>query len=148
VIGGAGDPATSANGAKGKPVLGGLTGAGGAYLIGANWDMVKNRDSVSSDRAVEKARSSPALPQEARTVSTADINNDGFITVDEVAAMQKAGFSDDEMIHRLELTGQVFDISQQTESTLRGQGVSRRVIDSMKSMNRTPPGHEVLSQPD
>ena len=61
--------------------------------------------------------------------------------------MQKAGFGDDEMIRRLQATGQVFDLSQQNENDLRNQGVSLNVINAMKSMNRNAPGGEVLGRP-
>jgi hypothetical protein len=149
VIGGAGSGATLGNPTKGKPLFGGLTnGADGAYLIGANWDLIEANDSVSAGKAIEKARSSPALPQEARNATTIDINNDGFTTIDEVVATQKAGFSDDEMIRRLELTGQVFDLSQQNINDLKNQGVSQRVIDAMKSMNRGSAGNGSPGRPE
>jgi hypothetical protein len=123
-----------------KPLLGGLIGgvlgAGGGYLIGANWDKIRGNDKESAEEAVENAQKNPATAQDARTAKTADINNDGFVTIDEVTAMQKAGLNDDEMIRRLEDTGQVFDLSQANVDDLREQGVSRRVVDAMRVMNR------------
>jgi hypothetical protein len=117
-------------------LIGGLVGAGGGYLVGANWDKIKGDDKESAQRAVEKAQNEPATAQEARNANTADINNDGFVTIDEVVALDKAGFSDDEVIDKLERTGQVFDLTQANEQQLQDQGVSRRVILAMRDMNR------------
>jgi hypothetical protein len=124
-----------------EPLLGGLTGgaATGGYLVGANWEKITGNDLHSAQQAVQKAQSHPATAQEARITTTADINNDGFVTTDEVLAMKQAGFSEDEMIRRLQLTGQVFDLSAQNERDFRNHGISQRVIESMKSMNRQRP---------
>jgi osmotically inducible lipoprotein OsmB len=117
-------------------LIGGALGAGGGYLVGANWDKIQGNDKDSAQRAVDKAQNEPATAQEARNASTADINNDGFVTIDEVVALQKAGFTDDEMINKLERTGQVFDLTAANEDQLRDQGVSRRVVTAMRDMNR------------
>jgi hypothetical protein len=156
VIGGAGGAVAGAAIAKDKPLLGaligGALGAGGGYLIGANWDKITGKDTHAAQQAVQKSQTSPATAQQARNATTADINNDGFVTLDEVSAMKQAGFNDDEMIQRLQTTGQVFDLSPQNEQDLRNQGVDQRVIDAMKSMNRQQPtpqpaGGQVLSHP-
>jgi hypothetical protein len=129
-----------------KPLLGGLiggaVGAAGGYLIGANWDKITGNDKEGAEEAVQNAQRDPASAQDARNARTADINNDGFVTIDEVTAMQDAGFSDEEMIDRLEATGQVFDLSQQNMNELRTKGVSQRVVNAMRTMNRddAPPG--------
>src|SRR5205823_11631480 len=68
-------------------LLGGALGAGGGYLIGAQ--MSKN-DAQHRDEAVQasrRAEQTPARPQDVRNAATADLNNDGFVTLDEVVAM-------------------------------------------------------------
>lgn len=152
VIGGVGGAAAGAIIAKDKPLLGGLiggvAGAAGGYLIGANWDKITGKDTHAAEQAVQKSQTSPATAQDARNATTADINNDGFVTLDEVVAMKQAGFSEDEMIKRLQATGQVFDLSPQNEQDLRNQGVTQKVIDGMKAMNREQPATgQVLSHP-
>jgi hypothetical protein len=120
-------------------LIGGLLGAGGGYLIGANTDWFgKDDDETRSEvqKAVDRAERNPATPEQARRARTADINNDGFVTLDEVVAMERAGFSDDEMIQRLEATNQIFDLNQSQEDVLRDNGVSGRVINRMKQINR------------
>jgi hypothetical protein len=58
------------------------------------------------------------------------------VTLDEVIAMEKAGFSDDEMIRRLQATGQIFALTPEQKDYLVGQGVSRRVADAMDNINK------------
>src|SRR5882672_12776047 len=117
-------------------LIGGALGAGGGYLIGSSLDKSdpkKNRDEAV--RADKRARDNPATPDDARRARTADINGDGYVTMDEVVAMAKTGLSDDEMITRLERTGQFFELTPEQESYLRDHGVSRRVVNAMRDIN-------------
>ena len=143
VIGGAGGAAIGAVLAKQNrlvgALIGGLLGAGGGYLIGAKTDWFKgDRDSARNrmTTAVEEAQRNPATAEQARRNKTADINNDGFVTIDEVLAMKDAGLSDSQMIKRLEATDQVFDLNAEQRQVLRDHGVSDRVITRMEDMNR------------
>jgi hypothetical protein len=140
VIGGAGGAAVGAAVAPGNRLLGaligGALGAGGGYLIGAQAEKVKNNDTAGASTAQQAAQSNPATPEQARAATTADINNDGFVTLDEVVAMKNAGFSDDEMIRRLRMTGQVFELTPDQENYLQSHSVSRNVIDQMKTINQ------------
>ena len=156
VIGGVGGAAAGAVLAKNNRILGaligGALGAGGGYLIGVQMDHVKNNDKDAAVQASNSGQANPATPEQARAAATADINHDGFVTLDEVIAMKKAGFSDDDMISRLRATNQIFELTPQQEQTLRDNGVSQTVISSMESMNRaattTPSGqNDVISHP-
>src|SRR5438067_2420951 len=136
VIGGTGGAVAGAAIGHRNPVLGaligGALGAGGGYLIGAHADKTRDPDR-HRDEAISASRDAEAHPARASDVmldsrtQTADLNNDGFVTMDEVVAMRKAGLSDDEMIRRLRATQQVFDLTASQENYLRDQGVSRRV---------------------
>src|SRR3954447_6765925 len=106
VIGGVGGAVAGGALAKNNRLLGaligGALGAGGGYLIGSSLDKSdpnKNRDDAV--RAEKRARDNPASASDARSARTADINGDGYVTMDEVVAMSKAGISDDDMINRL-----------------------------------------------
>ena len=117
-------------------LIGGALGAGGGYLIGGQLDKSdpkKNRDEAI--RADKRARENPATPDDARRAKTADLNDDGYVTMDEVVAMAKSGLSDDEMITRLERTGQFFELTTEQEQYLRDHGVSRRVVSAMRDLN-------------
>jgi hypothetical protein len=117
-------------------LIGGLLGAGGGYLIGANIDKITGKDSSGAERASAEAQRNPATPDEAKKATTADINKDGFVTLDEVVAMEQAGFSDEEILNRLRSSGQVFELTDQQRQYLRNHGVSQSVVGQMENLNR------------
>ncbi len=117
-------------------LLGGAIGAGGGYLIGANWDKITGKDSDGAQAASREAQTSPATVQDAQGATTADLDNDGFVTMDEVVAMERAGFSDDKIIERLRATGQVFELTTEQQSYLRARGVSDNVITQLATLNQ------------
>jgi len=142
VIGGAAGAATGAavspeNRALGA-LIGGALGAGGGYLIGAETDWFGD-DLEESRRAAqvaeENARNDPATLAEARAAATADLNRDGFVTKDEVIAMERAGLSDEQILNRLRATGQIFELTSQQADDLIRAGVSRYVVAEMQLIN-------------
>jgi len=102
-------------------LIGGVLGAAGGYVIGSQ---------------IEKNRRDPPKASDARRARTADLNDDGFVTLNEVVAMEDAGLSTSEMIDRLEDTGQVFYLSESQEEYLGDKGVPSEVIRAMRTMNR------------
>jgi surface antigen len=140
VVGGAGGALAGAAIGRHNRLLGGLIGgalgAGGGYLIGAQ---MKKNDRQHHDEAItasDRDRDNPPTASEARSARTADLNNDGYVTLNEVVALRQADISDNEMIHRLEDTGQVFYLSTEQEDYLRQRGVSDTVIRAMRTMNQ------------
>ncbi|HEY9508338.1 MAG TPA: glycine zipper 2TM domain-containing protein [Verrucomicrobiae bacterium] len=117
-------------------LLGGALGAGGGYVVGANSDRILNRDPSGAQTATKSAQTTPATAQDALKATTADLNSDGFVTLDEVVAMQKGGLSEQQMISRMEATGQVFELTPEQQEYLTSQGVSRSVVDQMENLNR------------
>jgi hypothetical protein len=118
-------------------LLGGAIGAGGGYLIGARTDWFD--DPRGEDRArdaIRDAQASPATEEDVRRSMTADLDADGFVTIDEVVAMERAGLSDDEILSRLRGTGQIFDLSRSQAQALRNAGISQRVVTEMQDINR------------
>ena len=146
VIGGVGGAAAGAaiggeDHRLGGAVIGGILGAGGGYLIGAKMEEKDKKDENATAakreeaaQAAEKAKADPATPEDVKATNTADLNNDGFVTLDEVAAMEKAGLSDKEQIRRLERTQQYFELTSAQQDYLRQQGVSDDVILAMRDM--------------
>jgi osmotically inducible lipoprotein OsmB len=116
-------------------LLGGALGAGGGYLIGANTGRVESRDTASATAANQRAQTSPVTVEQARTATTADINNDGFVTMDEVIALHRAGLSDEEILDRMRASGQVFELTSQQRDHLRQQGLSQRVLNELPNIN-------------
>lgn len=115
-------------------LLGGALGAGGGYLIGMQLD----KDDEDRDEAItasKRAEQNPATAEQALSARTADVNSDGYVTLDEVVAMEKAGLSDDQIIDRLDKTDMVFDLGTKQRQYLRDNGVSERVVTAMKEVN-------------
>jgi hypothetical protein len=140
VIGGLGGAAAGALiGKKNRGVgalIGAAIGAGGGYLIGASQEKVDKKKTDEAKQASDRAAKNPASESDVFKADTADLNNDGFVTLDEVVAMRQAGLTDREMIDRLRRTDQLFELSPEQQNYLRDRGVSQRVIDSMLSMNQ------------
>lgn len=140
VIGGAAGAATGAAISSENRLLGaligGALGAGGGYLIGAKTSWFGDKDADKEAReAIRSAQLSPAGVADARNATTADLNNDGFVTTDELIAMEKAGMSDDEILRRLRMTDQVFDLTPAQQRQLLAAGISARVIAEMQEIN-------------
>ena len=127
-------------------LVGGAVGAGGGYLIGANKDRITGHDTAAAQEAVQRAQANPATPQQALSAPTADLNGDGFVTIDEVVAMKRAGLSDEQMLQRLQATGQVFELSPQQQEYLRSNGVDDYIIGQMPEINRQV-RNQLLAQP-
>lgn len=117
-------------------LLGGALGAGAGYLLGANRDKLFGNDRTAANRSIQGAQSNPATPDDVRRSATADLNNDGFVTTDELLAMEDAGLNDGEQLRRLRATNQVFDLSLEQENRLARQGISRNVLRQMRDINR------------
>lgn len=139
VVGGATGAAVGAAVAKNNvlgALIGGIIGAGGGYLIGANVDKITGKDTAGAEQANTRAQNNPVTAEQAKAATTADVNHDGFVTMDEVVAMEKAGLRDSEIIDRLRASGQVFELTEQQRNYLRNQGLSQNVIDTMPTLNR------------
>lgn len=117
-------------------LIGGALGAGGGYIIGANQERLSSQDRGAAEEAARTAQARPATAADVQGATTADLNNDGFVTMDEIVAMQQAGLSDQEMLQRLRATNQVFELTDEQERHLRNQGVSQNVLREMRDINR------------
>src|SRR5437867_1851582 len=138
VIGGAGGAVAGAALAKNNRLLGaligGALGAGGGYLIGAQSKKIHDKKKDEAIDADRRAHESPASVDDVSRSRTADLNNDGFVTLDEVVAMKKAGLSDKEQIDRLKKTDQYFELTSEQEKYLEDNGVSHKVVVAMRDM--------------
>ncbi len=141
-------------------LVGGAIGAGGGYLIGANKDRITGHDTAGAEEAARRAQAQPATPQQALAAPTADLNGDGFVTMDEVVAMKQAGLSDQQILERMRATGQVFELTPDQQAYLASNGVDQYVIDQIPQVNRevrdqllgqptptAPPPNPVITQP-
>jgi hypothetical protein len=139
VIGGASGAAVGAavtsNHALGA-IIGGAVGAAGGYVVGANKDRIFAKDKDAADDAARKSQEAPATAEQAREATTADINSDGFVTLDEVVALKQAGLTDTQIIDKLRATNQLFELTEEQKRYLLDRGVSQTVVDQMLTLNQ------------
>jgi hypothetical protein len=58
------------------------------------------------------------------------------VTTDELIAMDRAGLGDDEMLTRLRVMNQVFELSKSQQRAMSQAGVSQRVIRELLEIHR------------
>jgi hypothetical protein len=136
-------PAASRQPATSAPVaakIGADFGPAGGWLVGVASDHLARGSAAQADEANRRAEQRPANPADVKAAATADLNHDGFVTLDEVLAMKRAGLTDSEMIQRLQATGQVFSATDRQQQYLRDRGIDQTVIDAMLAMKGAAPG--------
>ena len=120
-------------------LLGGIAGAAGAQLIGARTDWFEEDGDMRRDRlsqALEEAERDPATVSDVFGSESADLNDDGFVTTDEVLAMEDAGLSDQQILQRLQATDQVFDLTPAQAERLIAAGLSPQLVQEFENVNR------------
>jgi len=120
--------------AKGGPTellsLGeGKLGAAGAYVVGVERGrLAKQGDLTRAALAASLAgETSPAVVGK-EGVTSADLDGDGFITLDEVVALVRARLSDDEVAAKLLASGYVLEATRPQAEHLRTFGVGAKAI--------------------
>ena len=108
-------------------------GLSGGCLVGASRAMLDGRRVDLARAANDRSEQHPALPAEARDAKTADLNGDGFVTLDEMTAMRRAGLDDAEIIRRLEASKQIFTLSPRQWMYLYERGINQPVLDWMSN---------------
>jgi len=111
-------------------------GPTGGFLIAAapeKFDQHKEREAITVS---QKAEQSPATVADARNSVTADLNGDGYVTLDEVVALKHAGLSDAEIVSRLDNTHQVFSLTPEQERYLTDRGISHDVANRIYELTK------------
>ncbi len=109
-------------------LTGGDLGVGGGFLIAAAPDKIQARDHAQAMAAAQMAEASPVSPELVHEQGNADLNHDGFITLDEILAMVRSGLNDMEIADRLDRTHYVFHLTPQQERYLTDRGVSQNLV--------------------
>lgn len=141
-------PVTSHQPATSAPVaakMGADFGAAGGWLIAASPENLARHSAAGADEANRRAEQRPASPADVGAAPSADLNQDGFVTVDEVLAMKRAGLTDPQMINRLQATGQVFSVTDHQQQYLRDRGIDQGVIDAMRALKGPMPSATTAS---
>jgi hypothetical protein len=71
--------------------------------------------------------------------TSADLDGDGTVSLDEILALGRCGASEADVLERLERTGRTFELSTAQEQYLRVRGVSDDLIARLRTLNRPPP---------
>jgi osmotically inducible lipoprotein OsmB len=131
VVGGATGAAVGASVTKNRAlgaVIGGAVGAAGGYVVGNKTGPLDKKDNTTTTY--------PDGTVQTTTMQTADLNHDGYVTLDEIVSMEKSGVSDDEMVRRIQATGLTFDLNDEQRKYLSDHGVSQTVINQLPLLNR------------
>jgi hypothetical protein len=123
--------------------VGAVAGAAGGAIVGAIIGSSKDKKDADRQRALEAAQHNPAMASAVIQGGTADLNDDGFVTIDEIVAMQKAGLGDDEILDRCRATQQIFQLNADQEKALLDAGVHQKVVTGLRGMNSGLTSNEV-----
>jgi hypothetical protein len=139
-VGGAGGSVAggaAAGATAGAPVagVGAVVGAGAGALGGAIVGAAKDRTDEQRAAANAASERSPALASAVISGGNADLNNDGFVTTDEIIAMHKAGLPDEEILARSRSTQQIFQLSPEQERMLIDAGLQPKTVKQLRRLN-------------
>ena len=124
------------------------TPSGGVLEPGGSLTFELGTNEITGGGPGEAAAPQPlsVLARKARTAPSADLNGDGFVTIDEVLAMKQAGLTDDEVLDRMRATNQLFAPTLAQQDYLRTHGISNYLIEQMLEINGGQK-QQVLSAP-
>ena len=105
-------------------------GPNGGWLAGASKNMIDRVQCGLAAKASNNAEANPARPADVPKSDTADLNHDGFVTLDEVLAMNRV-LPRDQVIARLKNFGGVFSLNRTQQQYLLDRGVPLEVIAVM-----------------
>jgi hypothetical protein len=110
-----------------------------AVAVGA--DRRAERSAVPAAAGIHPRQAASALPvfASAADATSADLDGDGTVSVDEVVALARSGITDAEVLERLERTGRTFDLSTSQEQYLRVRGISDGLIARLRTLNHSAP---------
>jgi hypothetical protein len=111
-------------------------GPGGGWIIGARTNWIDRNRLDLAKRSNDAARQSPASVGSIDHSDDADLNSDGFVTLDEILAMKRAGLSNSTIIKRINETPQVFSINARQEQYLIDRGIDQPVIKAIRAKQK------------
>jgi hypothetical protein len=114
-------------------LVGDQLGAGGGFLVGASQENIRQQRQKEAVASARKGEELPATLEDVRNSTTADLNGDGFVTLDEMVAMHRAGLDDQEILGRLRSAHQVYGLSPEQANYLSDRGLSMRIIEALSN---------------
>jgi hypothetical protein len=101
------------------------------WLIATTRENLNRHQIDLAEKANSLAEQQPATPSDVPKSDTADLNHDGFVTLDEIVAMKRAGLNDEQILDRIRRTDQVFNVTDHQKQYLRDRGISDRIVSAM-----------------
>lgn len=114
-------------------------GPGGGQIIAATRQNIEQHSLGSAQQADRLAQQRPAGPADIEKSDNADLNRDGFVTLDEILALKRAGLTTDQIIGRIQKTPQVFSLTDRQQQYLRDRGIDQPTINAMLMMSTGSP---------
>lgn len=113
-------------------------GPGGGWIIAATPQHIDQHSLGSAQQANRKAEQQPARPADVEHSANCDLNGDGFVTMDEMLALRRAGLTTEQLIARVRQTPAVFALTDRQQQYLRDRDISQKVIDTMLAKGGLP----------
>lgn len=104
-------------------------------VIGVAPDKIRKKDKLGAEQASTSAALNPASGNDALVTPIADLNTNGFITLDEVLAIKQSGATDEQLLGRLAGSGYVFELTPQQRSFLWSRGLGQAAVDLIPRLN-------------
>jgi hypothetical protein len=111
-------------------------GPGGGWIIAASSQNIQQTSLGSAQQSNRLAEQQPAGPADVERSDNCDLNGDGFVTMDEILALKRAGMTNEQLIARVRRTPEVFSMTDRQQQYLRDRGISQSVVDVMLSTGR------------
>lgn len=106
-------------------------GPGGGWIIAASRQNIDQHSLGSAQQADRQAQQRPAGTGDVERSDNADLNADGFVTLDEILALKRAGLTSEQLISRIQRTPEVFSLTRQQQQYLHDRGIDQRTINAM-----------------
>lgn len=108
-------------------------GPGGGWIIGARQELIQGNRIDLATKANKSAEQRPATAADVSKSNSADLNNDGFVTLDEIMALKRAGLDSRQIMQRISRTQQQFSINARQQQYLLDRGIDQPLIDAIHS---------------
>jgi hypothetical protein len=106
-------------------------GPGGGWIIAAKPNLIDQHSLGSAQAANRQAEQQPAGPADVEKSDNCDLNGDGFVTMDEILALKRAGLSTEQLTARVTRTPEIFSLTDRQQQYLRDRGIAQGVIGAM-----------------
>jgi hypothetical protein len=106
-------------------------GPGGGWIIAARPTLIDQHSLGSFQAANRQAEQQPTGRVDVEKSDNCDLNGDGFVTMDEVLALKRAGLTAEQLTARVTRTPEIFFLTDRQQQYLHDRGIPQGVVDAM-----------------